>query len=82
MVPEKNIVTYLINGLSPKFDFMTIVMRHKTLLPTFLDSRSIILLEEQQMEHQNRRSGQVVHIDHASSPIVLNVNQSNQGSNN
>ncbi|KAJ9539440.1 hypothetical protein OSB04_032173 [Centaurea solstitialis] len=44
-VPEKTLVSYLINGLSPQFDNIAIVLRH----PTFLQARSILLLEEQHL---------------------------------
>ncbi|KAL7583844.1 uncharacterized protein LOC111903906 [Lactuca sativa] len=74
-VPEKNIATYLINGLSPKFDLVAIMIRHKTPLPSFLKTKLIILFEEQRMEHNNCRSGLSSRNDHASSPTILNVSR-------
>ncbi|XP_023753530.1 uncharacterized protein LOC111901905 [Lactuca sativa] len=45
-VSEQTLVTYLINGLSPKFDNIATVLRHQDLLPSFLKCSSILTLEE------------------------------------
>lgn len=81
-VPEKNIVTYLINGLSQKFAPVAIMLRHKSPFPNFMETRSILLLEEQQMEHASRRYVNESHGDNSSSPTVLNANHSNNSNNN
>lgn len=48
-VPEKNLVSYTINGLHSRFDHIASILCHRTLFPTFLETRSILALEEQTM---------------------------------
>ena len=46
-VPEKNLVSYMINGLSTNFENVATIIRHKKPLPSFLEARSMLILEEQ-----------------------------------
>ena len=70
-VPKKTLVSYLINGLSPRLDNITTVLHHRGPLPTFLQACSILLLEEQRLSRA--RPQQPAHSDHASSPSVLHT---------
>ncbi|CAH1452251.1 unnamed protein product [Lactuca virosa] len=42
-VPEKTLLTYMLNGLSPKFENISMLIRYKDLPPTFLESRTSII---------------------------------------
>ncbi|KAL7601402.1 hypothetical protein Lser_V15G26960 [Lactuca serriola] len=67
-VPKKNIVIYIINGLSPKYDHVVSMIRHQKPLPSFSDTRSILQVEEQCIQlNQNRNPGD------SSSPTVLHA---------
>lgn len=70
-VPKPTLVTYLINGLSSKFDNIATVMRHQDPLPSLLKCRSILTLEECTMNRN--RPTQPLHMDHASSPQALHA---------
>ncbi|XP_023755297.1 uncharacterized protein LOC111903771 [Lactuca sativa] len=75
-VPEQTLVTYLINGLSPKFDNIATMLRHQDPLHSLLKCRSILSLEERTI---NRNlPTQPLYMDHASSPTVLHVGNHNQ----
>ncbi|CAH1425424.1 unnamed protein product [Lactuca virosa] len=70
-VPEHTLVTYLINGLSPKYDNIATVLRHQNPPPSLLKCRSILTLEERTLNRN--RPVQPLHMDHASSPNALHV---------
>ncbi|KAJ9546350.1 hypothetical protein OSB04_018893 [Centaurea solstitialis] len=78
-VPDKHLVNYAINGLSSKFESVANIIRYRSPLPSFLEVRSMILMEEQRLS--NHRSTTVTsHVDHSSSSTVLNANtHRNQG---
>ncbi|KAL7607668.1 hypothetical protein Lser_V15G12469 [Lactuca serriola] len=48
-VPEKNLVSYTINGLHSHLDHIASILRHRTSFLTFLETRSIFALEEKTM---------------------------------
>lgn len=56
-VPEKNLVAYTLNDLSPKFHHIATTIRHRNPLPTFMETRSMLLVGEQHMlqDQQNKQ---------------------------
>lgn len=48
-VPERNLVTYAINGLSQKYAHIVTTIRHQKPFPTFIEMRSMLTLEERSM---------------------------------
>lgn len=66
---------YTINGLTDKYDQVTGIIRHKNPLPTFMEVRSMLLVEECML---NRTRNKSLHKDTSSSHTVLNVNNSNR----
>lgn len=86
-VSERTLVAYFLNGLSPKYDHIATVIRHKEPLPTLHQARSTILLEEPRITRT--RQAKPSHTDHASAPTVLytgsqtpSQNRSNNNRNN
>jgi len=81
-VPEKTLVSYMVNGLSDKYDQVAGIIRHKDPLPSFLQVRSMLLLEESILSR--RAPVSAVHRDHSSAPTVLHVGNpmSRQNSHN
>lgn len=65
-VPEKTLVTYMINGLGEKFDQVAGIIRHQQPLPSFLQARSMLLLEESRVARLRPTHGS--HHDNSSSP--------------
>ncbi|CAH1429497.1 unnamed protein product, partial [Lactuca virosa] len=55
-VPEKNLVMYAVNGISRKFDHVAGIIRHSRPLPSFLDTRSMLLHEEYVLSSQSTSS--------------------------
>ncbi|KAJ9565071.1 hypothetical protein OSB04_001037 [Centaurea solstitialis] len=72
-VPDKHLVNYAINGLSSRFEAVANIIRYRSPLPSFLEVRSMLLMEEQRLS--NHRPAPITsHVDHSSSSTVLNVN--------
>ncbi|KAJ9565550.1 hypothetical protein OSB04_001516 [Centaurea solstitialis] len=72
-VPDKHLVNYAINGLSSRFESVANIIRYRSPLPSFLEVRSMLLMEEQRLS--NHRPAPIAsHVDHSSSSMVLNVN--------
>ncbi|KAJ9543577.1 hypothetical protein OSB04_023284 [Centaurea solstitialis] len=76
-VPEKTLVTYLINGLSDKFEHIATIIRHRSPMPSFLQARSMLLLEEQRLTRTRPHPAQ--HDDHSSSPAALVTGSTSSG---
>ncbi|XP_023729287.1 uncharacterized protein LOC111876960 [Lactuca sativa] len=71
-VPDKNLVIYAINGLSSRFDNVVGIIRHPIPFPSFEDTRSILLSEEQRiLLHRPLQSS--AHSEHSSSPSLLHT---------
>ncbi|KAI3504296.1 hypothetical protein L1887_32863 [Cichorium endivia] len=68
-VPDKHLVNYTINGLSAKFDSVANIIRYRSPLPTFTETRSMLLMEEQRMSHVRPGNGG----DNSSSSTILHV---------
>ncbi|XP_023756044.1 uncharacterized protein LOC111904528 [Lactuca sativa] len=79
-VSEANLVAYVINGLSPKFRYIAINIRHWDLPSSFWDVRSILICEEQQMLQDEQCDSLLTHADSSSSPHALTVQNSNHNS--
>ncbi|CAH1415824.1 unnamed protein product [Lactuca virosa] len=80
-IPEKTLVAHLLNGLSSQYEHIATLLRHRDPLPTFLQARSKLLVEEQRFK--NSRPLQASHSDHSSSHSVLltgNNTRNNSGS--
>ncbi|KAJ9567043.1 hypothetical protein OSB04_003009 [Centaurea solstitialis] len=80
-IPDKHLVIYTINGLSQKFESVASIIRYRSPLPSFLETRSMLLMEEQRL-NMTRPHLHSTHVDHASSPTVLHAGTSgsNRGS--
>lgn len=52
-VPKRTLVTHLLNGISPKYDYIALILRHKDPLPAFLQARSKFIAEEQCLNCQH-----------------------------
>lgn len=48
-VPKLNLVSYMLNGLSTKYHHITITIKHQRHVPSFWDTRSMLVLEDQQL---------------------------------
>lgn len=75
-VPAKTLITYLIDGLPDRFSNIAGIILHRETLPTFLQARSMLLLEEQRMNRT--RNPQASHVDNSSSPNILHVDTQSQ----
>lgn len=73
-ISRKRTSLCIINILSMKFNYGTSHIRHCTLLPSLLETRSMFLLEEQRNQ-VDRRNASGSHIDHSSQPIILATEQ-------
>ncbi|KAL7592954.1 hypothetical protein Lser_V15G32443 [Lactuca serriola] len=74
-VLEKSLVTYMLNGLSPKFENISMLIRHKDPPPTFLEAQSTLVSKEFCVNRHH--SSTPAHSDHASAPQVLLANNNN-----
>ena len=79
-VCETNLVAYMINGLSKKFQYIAINILHRDPPPSFWDARSIILCEEQHMLLGEHKESLHIHADCSSSPHALTIQNSNTSS--
>ncbi|CAH1441686.1 unnamed protein product [Lactuca virosa] len=77
-VSEGNLVIYSINNLSLKFSHVVTTIRHQKPFPTFLEMRSMLMLEERSMIKEQNRVVQATHQDHASALTILNTTHDNQ----
>lgn len=66
-VLDKNLVIYIINSLSPRYDNVASIIRHRLPFPTFEETRSILLSEEQRLLF-TRVPSTMAQVDHSSSP--------------
>ncbi|XP_013589542.1 PREDICTED: uncharacterized protein LOC106297972 [Brassica oleracea var. oleracea] len=74
-VSERTLVTYMINGLSAKFDNIINVIMHRQPFPTFEQARSMLILEEERL---NKGDKSPLVKDSPSSDKVLNVSATSQ----
>lgn len=74
-VSERTLVTYMINGLSDKYENIINVIMHRQPFPTFEQARSMLVLEEERLNKGNKSS---LVKDSASSDKVLNVSETSQ----
>ncbi|XP_010495553.1 PREDICTED: uncharacterized protein LOC104772662 [Camelina sativa] len=51
-VSDRLVVTYMLNGLSPKFDNIINIIKHRQPFPTFAVARSMLVEEEQRLNRQ------------------------------
>jgi hypothetical protein len=49
-VNEIHLVTYLLNGLNDKYDYIVNVIKHKELFPSFETAKSMLELEETRLK--------------------------------
>ncbi|CAH1418051.1 unnamed protein product [Lactuca virosa] len=78
-VPERTLVTHLLNGLLPKYDHIAMILCQKDPLPTLLQARSKLIAEEHRLNRQLPQ--QPAHSDHSSPPTVL-YNSTNSSNTN
>nr|GEU45352.1 hypothetical protein [Tanacetum cinerariifolium] len=79
-VDEKNLVTYAINGLSNKYEGVAGIIRHRDTPPTFAQAQSMLLLEENRLNHKSSRYP--ARDSSTSSPHVLLAASNNRNNNN
>ncbi|CAH1422244.1 unnamed protein product [Lactuca virosa] len=72
-VPEKTLVSYLLNGLNPKFESVSMLICHKDPPLSFLEARSTLVSEEFHV-NRNHTLTPSPHYDHGSYPTVLVAN--------
>ncbi|CAH1417289.1 unnamed protein product [Lactuca virosa] len=75
-IPEKMLISHLLNSLTPCFDDIATVIRHQNPLPSLLRSRFMLTLEENRLNRN--RPMHVIHSDHSSSYTVLHIGSSSQ----
>ncbi|KAL7597124.1 uncharacterized protein LOC111894202 [Lactuca sativa] len=68
-VPEKTLVTYMVNGLDEKFDQLAGSICHQDPLSSFLKARSMLVREEFRLSRLQPQHG--VHRDNASALNIL-----------
>lgn len=78
-VPDKSLVMHLLNGLSEKFDNIINVIKHKVPFPSFLETRSMLSMEEDRLSKHVKPN--VTHNDNASAPNVLYTTSAPQQQN-
>lgn len=78
-VPEKSLVMHLLNGLSEKFDNIINVIKHKVPFPSFLETRSMLSMEEDRLSKHVKPN--VTHNDNSSAPTVLYTTSAPQQQN-
>ncbi|XP_071688402.1 uncharacterized protein [Rutidosis leptorrhynchoides] len=80
-VSDKNLVTYMVNGLPEKFDNTAEITTYKVSIPTFLEARSMLLLAETRIQNCINIPT-TAHDVHSSSNSILYKNASSSGSHN
>lgn len=81
-VPKRNLVSYTLSGLTKKFQYIATTIRHQRSVPSFMDTRSMLLMEEHQMLQDDQKIDAMPHSDHSSSPTLLATDGSYQHQNN
>ncbi|CAN7018038.1 unnamed protein product [Brassica oleracea var. botrytis] len=77
-VPERTLVTYMLNGLNAKYDNIINVIMHRQPFPTYEDARSMLLLEEDRLSRGKKPDTN--HKDTSSADKVLVATASNNES--
>lgn len=78
-VSDKLLVRCMLNGLSEKYEHVAGITRHQKPMPTFLEARSMLMMEESRL---NRRRPTSQLKDTSSSPTVLLVGNNNGSNSN
>lgn len=68
-VPEKTLVTFMVNDLGEKFDQLAGIIRHQNPLPSFFQARSMLVREELRLSRKRPQYG--IHQDNSSAPTIL-----------
>lgn len=76
-VSQRNLVMSTVNGLSDKYEQVAGIIRHQKPMPTFLEARSMLLMEESRL-NRNRTNPK----DSSSSPTILYAGNNNSNRNN
>ncbi|XP_024985248.1 uncharacterized protein LOC112520861 [Cynara cardunculus var. scolymus] len=76
-IPDKHLVIYTINGLSSKFDPVANIIRYRSPLPTFIETLSMLLMEEQRMS-----SPRLVHTENSTNSSLPTIWHTGHGSSN
>lgn len=72
---------YTINGMSLKFNYVAIMIHHRSPLPTFMETRFMLLLEEHTLLQTQNRVIAPRHNDHSSFLTTLTINYPSLASN-
>lgn len=73
-VPDKNLVTYTVNGLPRRWESVAMHIRLQKPLPSLIETRAILLGEEQRLNSSRHHENS--HTDNSSSPTILQSGQS------
>ena len=72
-VTERTLVTYMLNGLSHKYDHIINVIIHRQPFPSFSEARNMLMLEEDRLNRGNKQS--LHHKDSPSSDKILTASE-------
>lgn len=75
---ENNLFTYTLNDLFMKFHYIATTICYRNLLPSFMETWYILLIEEQQMTQNHQKQSAHSHSDRPSSPIFLTTDDTTQ----
>lgn len=73
-IPDRTLVTYLLNGLNERFDNIINVIQHREPFPSFATAKSMLQMEETRLKRSTRSVAQ--HSDHSSSTTALTADAS------
>ncbi|XP_023736774.1 uncharacterized protein LOC111884689 [Lactuca sativa] len=78
-VKHRNLISYALKGLSPKFKSVANILRHRKPIPSFSEMRTTLSVEETYLASSTVSPS--CHTSHSSSPSLLHVDScsSNQG---
>ncbi|KAL7585478.1 hypothetical protein Lser_V15G42432 [Lactuca serriola] len=68
-IPEKSFIAHLLNGLSPQFENISMLLRHRDPFTTYNLVRSKLLVEESRLKSNCPTPPS--HLDHSSAPSIL-----------
>lgn len=81
LVPSRTLVSYALNGLPSKYAHIIPTIRYSKPFPSFLETRSMLALEECSILKEEQRALQVPHGNTSSSPTVLAIEHQSRSTN-
>lgn len=71
----------MLNGLSAKYRHIATTLRHQRHVSSFWETRSMLVLKDQQLVQEESRSSSISHSNHTSSLTVLTADSLQQNTN-